>query len=112
MKIPDKPPDFRKLIGDLTPEKLNRLFQIMKERDFDSRYLHWNELHFRKPPQDLTLEEWWTALKLRRRGGSRIVPLEDKDGNPFHFGIPDLVVDLLHQIDRGSGTIVQIPEQI
>ncbi len=112
MKIPDKPPDFRKLFGDLTPEKLNRLFQIMKERDFDSRYLHWDELRFRKPPDELTIEEWWLALKVRRKSSSRSISLKDKQGQLFSFNVPDLVVDLLHQIDRGSGTIVQIPEQI
>jgi hypothetical protein len=26
--------------------------------------------------------------------------------------VPDLVTDLLHQIDRGGGTFVEIPEQI
>jgi len=33
-------------------------------------------------------------------------------GQPFHFCVPDLAVDLLHQIDRGGGTYVQIPEPI
>ena len=112
MKIPAKPPDEEKLLGNLKPEKWDRIFQIIRERDFDVRYLHWDELRFRKPPYGLTLEEWWSTLKLRRKSGFRNIPLKDKLGQPFHFCVPDLVVDLLHQIDRGGGTFVQIPEQI
>ena len=112
MDIPDRPPDDKKILADLKPEKWNRIFQILKENDFDSRYLHWDELRFRKPPEGLTREEWWGAMKFRRKAGYRNIPLKDKAGQPFHFCVPDLVTDLLHQIDRGGGTFVQIPEQI
>ncbi|HEY2084049.1 MAG TPA: Fic family protein [Verrucomicrobiae bacterium] len=112
MKLPQRPPDDKKLFADLKPERLFQIFQIVKEHDIDARYLHWDELRFRKPPEGLTHEEWWIALKLRRRGGYRDISLKDKSGNPFHFYVPDLVTDLLHQIDRGGGTFVQIPEQI
>ncbi|HEX3719353.1 MAG TPA: Fic family protein [Verrucomicrobiae bacterium] len=112
MKIPVKPPDEAKLFGSLKLEKLNRIFQTIRERDSESRYLHWDELRFRNPPQGLTPEEWWLTLKLRRKSGYRNISLKDKSGQPFQFCVPDLVVDLLHQIDRGGGTFVQIPEQI
>jgi len=112
MKIPQRPPDESKLFGNLKSETLVRIFQSQRARDFDARYLHWDELRFRKPPEDLTLQEWWLGFKLRRKSGSRRVALTDKMGQPFHFCVPDLVVDLLHQIDRGGGTFVQIPEQI
>ena len=112
MKIPQRPPDETNLFGNLQPDTLVRIFQSLKVRDFDARYLPWDELRFRKPPEGITLQEWWLALKLRRKSGSRGIALKDKTGQPFHFCVPDLVVDLLHQIDRGGGTFVQIPEQI
>ncbi len=84
----------------------------MAQLDSNARYLHWDELRFRTPPTDVTHEEWWLALKLQRKGGYRSIPLKDKSGQQFRFCVPDIVADLLHQIDRGGGTSVQIPEQI
>ena len=112
MKIPQRPPSEKNLLGGLKPERWFQIFQLIKEHVFDARYFHWDELRFRKPPQGLTHEEWWMVLKMRRRAGYRDISLKDKSGQPFHFCVPDLVTDLLHQIDRGGGTFVQIPEQI
>ena len=78
----------------------------------DQRYLHWDELRFRKPPIGLTHEEWWFGLKLARRTGQKAIPLKDANEREFHFSVPGLVTDLLHQIDRGGGTFIEIPEQV
>lgn len=51
-------------------------------------------------------------MKLQRRMGDRPIPLTDTKGNNFRFSVPDSVTELLHQIDRGGGTFVEIPEQI
>ena len=47
-----------------------------------------------------------------RRTRGRPIPLKDTAGKNFSFSLPDLVADLLHQIDRGGGTFVEIPEQV
>jgi Fic family protein len=89
-----------------------RVFEVLRMATDDDRYLHWDELRFRKPPEGLTHEEWWLAVKMRRQTSSRAIPLRDTGGQPFHFTVPDLVTDLLHQIDRGGGTFVEVPEQV
>jgi len=113
MRIPKSPPSFKKLVTGLaSPEKLNVIFQAVGDSNVEQRYLHWDELRFRKPPKGLTHEDWWFGLKLSRRTGQKTIPLKDKHGRGFHFTVPDLVTDLLHQIDRGGGTFVQVPEQV
>jgi len=113
MRIPQTPPSFRKLMAGMEkPEQMVKVFQAVENSTHDGRYLHWDELRFRKPPEDLTHQDWWLGLKMRRRAAQRTIPLKDTKGNPFHFSVPDLVTDLLHQIDRGGGTFVEIPEQI
>src|SRR5579872_2718325 len=113
MRIPQKPPSFEQTMAKLAnPQKLLLIHQAVAGPDSEGRFLHWDELRFRKPPEGLTHEEWWWGLKLRRKAGYRTIPLKDTNGQPFHFSVPDLVADLLHQIDRGAGTFVQIPEQI
>lgn len=76
------------------------------------RYFHWDDLRFRTPPDGLTREEWWTALKFKRTTQRQEVPLLDKVGLHFSFNIPDIVAELLHQIDRNGGTLIQIPELV
>lgn len=113
MRIPLTPPSFQKLSGELTDTQ--RWLEIMKGvRDpmVEGRYLHWDDLRFRQPPAGLTLREWWLGIKLLRQAAYRTIPLRAVAGNSFHFTGPDLVTDLLHQIDRGGGTFVEIPEQV
>lgn len=113
MRLPQTPPTFRSLTSGLNRlDKLDTILQAVSNTTCDGRYLHWDELRFRKPPEGLTHEDWWLGLKLRRQAGFRTIPLKDTPGQKFHFTVPDLVTDLLHQIDRGGGTFVEIPEQV
>ena len=113
MRIPQTPPSFKKLITGLQkPDKLVAIFQGVSDSTCDGRYLHWDELRFRKPPEGLTHEDWWLGLKMRRQAGYRTIPLKEIHGLKFQFTSPDLVTDLLHQIDRGGGTFIGVPEQV
>ena len=113
MRIPQTPPSFQKLMAAMEkPEQMMKLFQAVEGSTHEGRYLHWDELRFRKPPEGLNHENWWLGLRIHRRAAQRTIPLKDTKGNHFHFSVPDLVTDLLHQIDRGGGTFVEIPEQI
>jgi hypothetical protein len=89
------------------PERLFKIVAGAAGPTTNGRYFHWDELQYRTPPGDLTVEDWWLGLKMHRQSGRRPAPLRDTAGNNFFFTVPDLVADLLHQIDRGSGTIVQ-----
>ena len=113
MRIPQSPVSFNKLVVGLQkPERLMKILQAVTDLTCDGRYLHWDELRFRKPPEGLTHEDWWVGLKMRRQTGYRKIPLKGTGGQRFYFNVPDLVTDLLHQIDRGGGTFVEIPEQV
>jgi Fic family protein len=74
--------------------------------------LHWDKLRRLTPPQGFTTEEWWFAIKFQRNGVLQSVPLNDKQGEPFRFCIPELVQQELHEIDFGAGRSIGIPEPI
>jgi len=113
MRIPEKPPSFDKLIVELQKaERLMTILQAVGNATSDGHYFHWDDLRFRRPPEGLTHKEWWLGLKMRRLTNYRTIPLKDVRGERFHFTLPDLVTDLLHQIDRGGGTFVDVPEQV
>ena len=113
MRIPKTPPTFGQLVKGLpNPERMFAIVQAVSSPTCEGRYLHWDELRFRKPPEGMSHQEWWLGLKIRRQVGDRMIPLKDDRGQKFHFTAPDLVTDLLHQIDRGGGTFVEIPEPV
>jgi Fic family protein len=111
--MPQKPPSFNQLMTGLSASgKLVAILQAVPRLDCDGRYFHYDELRFRTPPQGLTCDEWWLGIKMRRQSAFRPLPLTDSAKRPFHFTTPDIVADLLHQIDRNGGTTVEIPEQV
>ena len=110
MRLPQFPPNFEDLIIEVTPE---RMIQLARHaRTGTGRYLHWDELRHRPPPEDVSHREWWLALKLFRINALQPICLKDKEGRPFQFAVPEEVLQELHQIDLGTGGLVSIPEPI
>jgi len=54
-------------------------------------------------PEGFSTEECWLIVKSIRHATYREVPLKDKKGGPFVFGMPSQLIELLQQIDRGIG---------
>ena len=118
MQIPLTPPDYRDFIKQGDPKRLMEIFGVARSPVVSGRYLHWDELRHRKPPPELTVEEWWFALRVARNSLYRTLPLlADKAGKPFVFGMPEPVLLELHHIDRdaageiASNADVATPEQ-
>lgn len=78
--------------------------------DRQGKYRHWDTLRRLKPPDGLTREEWWVALKLGRR--LKALPLLDTSGQPFRYGTPDPALEMLHYIDKRAAGEVTIDEVI
>ena len=79
----------------------------------DTKYLHWDKLRRLSPPLSMTHEEWWLAVKWQRKPSYRTIPLCDKKGTPFVMLLEvDPIPERLHDIDLGSGGLIQMPEQI
>lgn len=87
------------------------LAQLAAARQGD-RYLHWDELRHRQPPQGLSHEQWWLAEKLSRTGTGTALPLRSSDGSPFWFCQPPLLLKGLHEIDMKAGASVMAPEAV
>lgn len=60
-------------------------------------YLTWDKLRHKTPPDGLSAEEWWLAVRWARRNAQRDLPLLiDSAGHPFNYTLPDAV---LREID-------------
>lgn len=112
MKIPQTPPSWLSLYEKLSPTRRNRIAVNRGAWARTDRYLHWNDLRRRPAPTGFTHEEYWYALKLARSSAYRPIGLHDRLGLPFQFGQPHKLTELLHQIDRGLGLAIGLPEAI
>ncbi|MEY4487834.1 MAG: hypothetical protein RIQ79_342 [Verrucomicrobiota bacterium] len=112
MKLPQRPTAWPDLLVKLPNDLKNRVFVDSRTAAEKDRYLHWDEQRYRPVPEGHTSESWWLALKFGRMAKARSIPLNDRLGNPFRFGITDLVAQRLHTIDRGLGFALELPQAV
>ena len=108
MKIPLSPPPLEQLL----PQTGNLSLLFSQGPLVKGRYLHWDELRHRNPPNGLSHKEWWTGVKIARQGLLKSLPFADKRGRPIKFGMPDPVLQLLHGIDRRAAGSVAMESPI
>ena len=110
MKIPESPPDVWHLLeDDGGPETLRRLLDVGTV-DAKGRYLHWEEVRRRTPPEGLTVEQWWVGMWVSRKASSVLLPLVDTTGNPFRFSNAGPVQAAAHRIDLLLGDHILIDQ--
>ena len=111
MKLPASPPQWTPLVSRIVES--DRFERVIEESSagptVDGRYRHWHKLQFLAPPEGLTHEEWWVAVKLARSGGLRTVPLLDKVGRPFRYALTDDALRLARGIDVDLSGQVALP---
>lgn len=103
MKRPMPAPDVDELLHRIQEGSLDRLMALLTSPVDDHDYLHWNDLRYKTPPEGLTTEEWWVALKLQRRPQKRHVPLRDKQGKQFHVVLTDRILKASEEVARRAG---------
>jgi len=102
----EKAPTYVEMVAKLGGEAIPRALTALRSGQAEDRYLHWDKLRHLEPPSGLSSEEWWVGLKTRRAAEARFLPWNDKEGSPFRYGLPDLVLKRLHRVDqRASGEV-------
>jgi len=116
VKTPKPPPDAQKILRELAEKDPNRFIEIFSwisaEQQVANRYMPWDELRFRTPPQGLSHEEWWLAVKLSRRSMQRALPLVDEAGKQFTYALPDAVLRSIEDVNRSASGNITISEQV
>jgi len=87
MKLPVEPPDHRELFSELAqrPDTIERVLAVAADPAPKGRYRHWHKLRFLQPPEGVTHEQWWLAIKWARRTLLKPLPLTDKEGRPVPY---------------------------
>jgi len=105
MKIPEIAPSLSAILArnpKAFPQIVSNVSPLPK-----GRYLHWDELRYREPPDGLTHELWWASVLVGRIPLLQDLPLLDKSGQAFRFATPGLVQIDLHHIDRDAAGLIQ-----
>ena len=102
MKIPATPPDLGELLVEATKDDPSFLIGA-RPVDDTGRYLHWDEMLHRQPPEGLSHQRWWLSTAFARRSMARELPLIGTNGRPFRFSNVDAVQQLVHLIDQQAG---------
>lgn len=109
MKMTETPPDFSSLLRNIAGSR--RIFDVLPDisgnQQVDAGYFHWEELRRRTPPNDLTTEEWWCAIKLGRHAQKRKLPIPYGENGFFWWTMADSLIQRLHEIDIRSGVVVR-----
>lgn len=117
MKVPVAPPDTQRLFAKLLGDKDGiRRFQAIVGRGIGpapgGKYRHWDILRHLQAPEGLTHEEWWFAIRMARQHSYQPTPATDKRGAPFKYALVDVLLEMLHQIDKDAGGAIKGHEQV
>lgn len=113
MRVLDPAPTLRASLELFTSARAGeRLFRALNDVA-DDKYMHWDELRRRTPPEGLDHREWWAALKLRRSSGLRPIDLlTDIDGRPFAYSLPDEILRLNDSVTRQASGDIAVSELV
>lgn len=94
-------------IGAAANERMLRALDTPADPRSAEKYLHWDKLRHLEPPGELRPEEWWWRIKvLERSPNMRELSLMDRNGDPFKYSLPDILLRRLHRVDQEcSGTV-------
>lgn len=112
MKIPLSPPAYPEILASIPPQRLGEIFTRVGRTD-DNQYLHWDKLRHLTPPEGLSHEEWWAALKIGRMQTARTIEqFRGTGGHPFHYCLPDIVLAAAHDIDSRAHGNITLSEKV
>jgi Fic family protein len=110
MKIPVSPPALGQLVKALSKQGPERLVEVLTMGigpETNGKYLHWDQLRHRPPPEGLSHEEWWFATQQARLAIRKRIGLADPKGQHFVLALTEGLHRKLHQMDRDAGGAIK-----
>lgn len=112
MKLPMPPPNAGEVLSSLPQDMILKFIAWQDGPLAHGRYLHWDELRHRQPPEGMSHEVWWVAVRMARQGQFAQLPFIDKSGAPMVFAMPEPVLRHLHHVDQDAAGHINLPDQV
>ena len=110
MRIPPRPPDPSDVWRSADDATQLRMLRVGSSDQ--GRYLAWDEVRHRQSPEGLTVEQWWTGMRLARDQVARQIPSEPARWRPFTYSLVDPVLEKLHLMDQQAAGRLSAPAPI
>jgi Fic family protein len=116
VKVPVPPPPFDELFSDVLRREGAHRFAEVAALGLGpapgGRYRHWDTFRHAPPTPDFAVDELWVAVKLARRALYRTLPLRDAEGKAFRYALPNVALEMLHQVDLNAAGNMKGSEQV
>lgn len=112
MKMPPRPPDIDEVIEHSDSDVFMRIVASGVKASQNGQYRHWDEIRYREPPDGMSVQEWWAAIKFARQRDFHELPLTNEGGNPFIYMMPDKAWERVHKIDQRLGGRITLSEEV
>lgn len=103
MRLPTSPHPVDVLAVTLDDDQWREALARGSTVDSKGRYLHYQDVLDRRPPDGLTRMTWWVSMRLARKIISRELPLQYVRGTRFSFANEDEVQRSVHEVDQQIG---------
>lgn len=107
-----RPPVVNDVLEKWGPEAFERIFFSGVKASQNGQYRHWDEIRHRQPPENLSREEWWAAIKFARQREYHALPLVNENGEQFQYMMPDKAWERVHKIDQRLGGQITLSEEV
>jgi Fic family protein len=111
-KMPMAPPEIGDILNRYGPDAFERIVLSDVKASQNGRYRHWDEIRHRPPPEGLSMEEWWLAIKFARRRDYHFIPLTDAAGDEFRYMMPDKAWERVHKLDQRLAGHIILSEEV
>ncbi len=109
MKIPEKAPDWGKVLSEcISLDLATKTVDVVRRAN--SEYLYWDDFKYLPMPEGVTYESAWGMLKASRLFQTRHISLADSKGRPFGFWLPDYALREIHYIDQQAGGAIFVDD--
>ena len=112
MKMPMPAPALGEVLDQLGVDAFERIVLSGVKASQNGQYRHWDEVRHRPPPEDLSLQEWWAAIKFARQREYHPLPLTNEAGLSFKYMMPDKAWERVHKIDQRLGGQITLSEEV
>ena len=111
-KMPMPPPQLDDVLKDRGTDAFRRIVLSDVKASQNGQYRHWDEIRHRTPPDGMSSEEWWIAIKFARQREYHSIPLTDAAGDEFMYMMPDKAWERVHKIDQRLAGHIILSEEV
>lgn len=98
------------LSGGAPPDA--RTLNVLLSGVEDREYHPWEWFAHHEPPEPLTREQWWYAVRQDRARTARPTPFTMVDGTRFSFNLPDPLLRLIDDISSQATGQLELPDPV